>query len=51
MTVLDFINVITAFVTIASVIVKITPSQKDDAILAKVMPFIEILSLAKKNIK
>lgn len=44
----DLILILTSIVTIASVIVKLTPSQKDDAILAKIMPWIEKIALNKK---
>jgi hypothetical protein len=45
----DLILILTSIVTIASVIVKLTPSQKDDAILAKIMPWIEKIALNKKS--
>ncbi len=38
---------ITSLVTAASIIVKITPSQKDDAILAKIIAVLKIISLNK----
>ncbi len=41
--------VITSIVTIASVIVKLTPTTKDDEILSKVMKFLEWVSLNKKQ--
>jgi len=44
----DIILIVTSTVTIASVVVKLTPSQSDDAFLAKIMPFIEKLALNKK---
>ena len=44
----DLILIVTGTVTVASIIVKLTPTQKDDAILAKIMPFIEKLALNKK---
>lgn len=43
-------NVISAVVTIASVIIKLTPSQKDDAIFSKyVMPIFNALALTPKK--
>lgn len=45
----DLLLVLTSLVTIASVIVKLTPTQKDDAILAKIMPWIEKIALNKKS--
>ena len=39
---------ISAIVTISSIIVKWTPTPKDDKILAKVLKFLELLSLNKK---
>lgn len=44
---LDILNVVSHIVAIASVIVKLTPDQKDDAFLAKVMTALKFLSLAK----
>lgn len=44
----DLLLVLTSMVTIASVIVKLTPTQKDDAILAKIMPWLEKIALNKK---
>ena len=41
----DLINIACYVVTAASVIVKMTPTKKDDAIVAKILAF---LSLAKK---
>lgn len=40
--------VVGGVVTIASIIVKWTPTQKDDAVLAKVMKILAFLSLNKK---
>jgi len=45
----DLLLVLTSLVTIASVIVKLTPTQKDDAILAKIMPWIEKIALNRKS--
>ena len=44
----DLILIVTGVVTVASIIVKLTPTPKDDALLAKIMPFIEKLALNKK---
>lgn len=40
--------IVASVVTVASLIVKITPTQKDDAILAKILPFLEKIALNKK---
>jgi len=40
--------IVASVVTVASLIVKITPSKNDDAILAKIMPFLEKMALNKK---
>ena len=45
---LEILKVAAYIVAIASVIVKLTPTQKDDALLAKIMPWLEKLSLNKK---
>ncbi len=42
-------QVVGALVTCASVIVKITPSQKDDAVLAKVIKFLDHFSVFNPN--
>jgi len=41
--------IIGGVVTIASAIVKITPSQNDDAILAKVLAFLDYFSVVPKK--
>lgn len=41
--------IITSIVTVASAIVKITPTTKDDEILAKVMKVLEWISMNKKQ--
>ena len=43
----DVMAIVSHVIAIASVIVKITPDQKDDATLAKVMKVLKLLSLAK----
>ena len=45
----DLLLILTSIVTIASVIVKLTPTLKDDAILAKIMPWLEKIALNKKS--
>ena len=44
----EVLKVIAYVIAIASVIVKLTPTPKDDAFLAKIMPWIEKLALNKK---
>jgi len=39
------LNTLTALVTVASAIVAITPTKKDDAIFNKIKPFLDILAL------
>jgi len=43
--------IIASVVTIASIIVKWTPSQKDDAILGKIVNFLNKCALNPKNKK
>lgn len=43
----QLLAVVTGVVTVASVVVQLTPTQADDAALAKVMRVLEALSLAK----
>jgi hypothetical protein len=45
--IVDVMAVVSHIVAIASVIVKLTPDQTDDALLAKVMKVLKFLSLAK----
>ena len=40
--------IISGAISVASIIVKLTPTPKDDAILSKVIAFLKILSLNKK---
>lgn len=40
---------ITSIVTAASIIVKLTPTQKDDAVMAKILKALELISLNKKS--
>ena len=48
-TILDIVNITTAVITVASIIVAATPSQKDDKALGKIkailMPILNALSL------
>lgn len=44
----DLLLIVTTIVTLASIIVKLTPTPKDDALLAKIMPFLEKIALNKK---
>lgn len=41
--------VIGALVTAATIIVKITPSQKDNAVLAKIITFLDFFSVVNPN--
>ena len=41
--------IITSIVTLASIIVKLTPTPADDAILAKVINFLKVIGLYKKG--
>lgn len=43
----DVMSVVSHIIAVASIIVKLTPDQKDDAALAKVMKVLKLLSLAK----
>ena len=43
--------IITSVITIASIIVKATPTQKDDKFLGKLLKFIEFLSVSVRNKK
>jgi len=53
--VIDIINVVTAVVTVARIIVVATPSKKDDVVLGKIeaaiMPVIKALQLSFGNSK
>lgn len=49
----NWVNVLiiySAVVTIASVIVKLTPTQTDDAVLAKILKFLELVALNAKPV-
>ena len=41
--------IVTSIVTLASLIVKLTPTPKDDAILAKIINFFKVIGLYKKG--
>ena len=41
--------IVTGAITAASVIVKLTPTQADDAVLAKVVRVLEVVSMAKRQ--
>lgn len=45
----NILAVVGAVVGLASVIVKLTPTQKDDTILAKIVNVLEVLSLYNKD--
>ena len=44
----DLLLIVTGLVTVASIIVKLTPTPKDDAIMAKILPWLEKIALNKK---
>lgn len=44
----DYLNLAAQIIAVCSIIVKITPTQKDDNILAKVVKVLEVISLNKK---
>jgi len=41
--------IVSGIITTASVIVKLTPTPKDDAILSKVAKFLEVIALNKSK--
>ena len=45
----EVVAIIGAIVTVASMIVKLTPTPDDDAILAKVVGFLNILAINPKK--
>ena len=49
--IIDAFNIITAVIALASAIAVITPTKKDDAIMAKLKPFIDIIALNVGNAK
>lgn len=40
--------IITSTVTLSSIIVKLTPTPNDDAVLAKIINFLKVIGLYKK---
>lgn len=45
----DVLAIIGGIVTIASTIVKLTPTQSDDAVLAKIVAFLDFFSIVNPN--
>jgi len=45
----DLTAIWAGIVTVASIIVKLTPSQKDDTILAKIVAFFDYFSIVNPN--
>ncbi len=45
----DVTLIVAGMVSVASIIVKLTPTPKDDAVLAKIVKVLEILALNKKE--
>ncbi len=45
----DVLGVIGALITAATIIVKLTPTQKDDAVLAKIIKVLAALSLCNPD--
>lgn len=43
------LNIVTYVIAISSIIVKWTPTQKDDEILGKIINILKVLSLNKKK--
>jgi len=41
--------IITGLVTVASIIVKLTPTPKDDAVMAKIIKALQVLSIGTKH--
>tara|TARA_R110000772_G_scaffold28239_3_gene71314 strand:- start:960 stop:1121 length:162 start_codon:yes stop_codon:yes gene_type:complete len=50
-TIINIINIITAIIASASAIAAVTPSKKDDVLLSKIKPFIDIIALNFGNAK
>ena len=42
--------IVTSLVTLASIIVKLTPTPADDAVLAKIINFLKVIGLYKKSV-
>jgi hypothetical protein len=51
MEIMEIINWLTAFVTVASVVSAMTPTKKDDAIVSKITKIIDMLALNVANSK
>lgn len=47
----DILEIVAGIIAVASVIVKITPSPKDNEILKKIMAFLGLLALTPKERK
>lgn len=45
----DVLAIIGGVVTVASTIVKLTPTQTDDAVLAKIVAFLDFFSVVNPN--
>lgn len=43
------VQIVTGIVTVASLIVKLTPTQRDDVVLAKVLQLLNVLALNPKK--
>lgn len=43
------LGIVTAIVTVASLVVKLTPTPKDDAVLAKILAVFKLLALNKEK--
>ncbi|MFT6988214.1 MAG: hypothetical protein ACJASL_000174 [Paraglaciecola sp.] len=50
-TVLDVLNIISAVIAIASIVIKLTPGQEDDAWWAKYKPYFDFFALTPKDAK
>ena len=45
----NILGIISGIITVASIIVKLTPNQEDDKVLATIIAFLKILSLNKEK--
>ena len=45
----DILSIIGGIVSVATIVVKLTPSQKDDAFLAKVVALLDYFSVVNPN--
>ncbi len=48
---IEALNIVTYVIAIASIIVKATPSQKDDKILGKIVKALEFVSMNKDKLE